>query len=909
MNHNRFSLLLLLTFLCYNFCFAQQPAHVPGQILVSVQPGKSPQALTRRMERDIFVSSARAKKVADLLNVWLLETIPSAEQAALEWLRRQPEVRMAQYNHILENRGAPIHTNGFFPYENLPTENEILPNDPLFSQQWQLLNTGANGGTPNADLDAELAWDITTGGLTPAGDTIVVAVIDGGINLTNNELLPNLWKNWAEIPGDNIDNDNNGYVDDFRGWNVYVGNDNILGVSTGHGTPVSAIIGAKGNNNLGVTGINWNVKIMFVAGGGTEAKILESYNYVLQSRKRYNASNGQSGAFVVAVNCSWGTDYGQPADAPLWCAAFDSLGAAGIISVAATANNPVNVDAVGDLPTTCPSDFQLAVTSLTKTDAKAPNAAWGAQHVDLGAYGEGVFTAGSGNSYGSFTGTSFAAPQVAGAVGLLYSAPCPNLIAMAKADPAAAALWAKDLVLNSTTPNSALQGITLTGGRLNLYSLLQDYQDQCSPCPAPFALHALDISVNAALLKWSEIADFQTVTLHWRQSGASTWNTVNDVENSYFLENLQPCTWYEFALSAVCQQGISSDLSVVANFKTDGCCEPPANIWANGISSTKATLIWNKVTAAIGYRLRVRPAGGSWMFYDLDASTLFTLENLSPCTDYEAQVLTLCTTGPTTYSNPTFFKTAGCGSCTDANYCTAKAEYADEEWIASVAIGNWEHNSGGNSGYQDFTGNQASVLQIFSQTPLDVTVTPGFSGLPYKEHFRIFIDFNMDGDFNDDGELAFDPGWASDSPMYGQLAVPDFQSLGLTRMRVMMKYKGVSNLPPTPCETFEFGQVEDYCVELSLPVSAEVPGQMSSALLVYPQPASEEVTLEFPDNAATGTWNISAWDVTGRQIFSEMRSVATNGTLQLTVRDWPSGAYVVSAEQGGRMFRGVVLKG
>lgn len=908
MNHNRFSLLLLLTFLGYNFCLAQKTAHLPGQILVSLHPDKSPQTLMRRMENDIPVSKTSPKKIADFLNIWLLETNPEAEQVALEWLRRQPEVRMAQFNHVLENRASPLRNEGFDPTNSQTTGYDILPNDPLFSQQWQLMNTGANGGTANADLDAELAWDITTGGLTPAGDTIVVAVIDGGIDLMHTDLASNLWKNWAEIPGDNLDNDNNGYVDDFRGWNVNVGNDNILGVSTGHGTPVSAIIGAKGNNNNGVTGINWNVKIMFVAGGGNEAKILESYNYVLQSRKRYNASNGQSGAFVVAVNCSWGTDYGQPDDAPLWCAAFDSLGAAGILSVAATANIPVNVDVVGDLPTTCPNDFLLTVTSLTKTDVKASNAAWGPTHIDLGAYGEGIFTAGANNGYGTYNGTSFAAPQVAGAVALLYSAPCPNLIALAKSDPAAAALWAKGLILSSTTPNNALQDITLTGGRLNLYSLLQDYQDQCSPCPAPFALHVLDISVNSALLKWSEIADFQTVTLYWRQSGSSNWNVVNDVEGTYLLENLQPCTWYEFALSAVCQQGISSDWSVVTSFKTDGCCEPPTNIWAEWATSAEALLTWNKVTAAVGYRLRVRPAGGSWMFYDVDATTIFTVQNLLPCTNYEVQVLTLCSTGPTIYSASAFFKTAGCGSCTDANYCTAKAQYAAEEWIASVAIGNWEHSSGGNSGYQDFTGNQPSVLQIFSQTPLDVTITPGFSGLPYKEHFRIFIDFNMDGDFDDSGELTFDPGWASDSPMYGQLAVPNFQSVGLTRMRVMMKYKGVSNLPPTPCETFEFGQVEDYCVELSFSVSTETPEQTTNNLLIYPQPAGEHVTLEFPENTIAGGWNISVWDVTGRQVFAGLRSLTMGGTLRLAVGDWPSGAYVILAEQDERLFRGVILK-
>src|SRR5690606_16239087 len=114
-----------------------------------------------------------------------------------------------------------------------------------------------------------------------------------------------------------------------------------------------------------------------------------------------------------------------------------------------------------------------------------------------GAYGQGVFTAGADNSYDAYTGTSFAAPHVSGAIGLLYSAPCPNLIAVAKSDPAAAALWAKNLLLSSTTPNTALQNITVTGGRLNLYSLLSEYEDQCSPCLPPFALLTENISTGS----------------------------------------------------------------------------------------------------------------------------------------------------------------------------------------------------------------------------------------------------------------------------------------------------------------------------------------------------------------------------------------------------------------------------
>jgi hypothetical protein len=168
--------------------------------------------------------------------------------------------------------------------------------------------------------------------------------------------------------------------------------------------------------------------------------------------------------------------------------------------------------------------------------------------------------------------------------------------------------------------------------------------------------------------------------------------------------------------------------------------------------------------------------------------------------------------------------------------------------------------------------------------------------LPYKEWFRIFIDFNMDGDFDDAGELAFDPAWASDAPVSGQITPPNFSSYGLTRMRVMMKYKG-ANLPPQPCETFDFGQVEDYCVELAFPVnSTDLPSRNEEKLLIYPQPASDEFWLELPGDA-DGVWEVKVWDW-----------AAQGGKVQLSAKNWPTGSYIVQARQNGRVFWGQLVK-
>ncbi len=801
----------------------------------------------------------------------------------------------------------------FFGCGEISLLAQTLPNDPLFAQQWHHRNNGVPGGLPNADLDSDLAWTFATGGLTPAGDTIVVAVIDGGIDQLHPDLVANLWRNWAEIPNDGIDNDQNGYIDDVRGWNVLKNSDEIGGLSAAHGTPVSGIIGAQGNNGIGGSGVNWKVKIMFVATGGTVADVLAAYEYIWQARRRYNRTGGKQGAFVVAVNNSFGTNLGVPAQAPLWCAAFDSLGQAGILSVAATANSPIDVDVLGDLPTTCPSDYLISVTSLARTDKKALNAAWGKQHIDLGAYGDGVFSTASVGSYGTFSGTSFAAPMVSGAVALLYSASCPRLIAEAQINPATAALRVKKWLLESVSPNPSLLGITLSGGRLNLASLLEAYQDGCPKCPAPFALEAALPDVSPVVLLWKQVPDNQNTRLRWREVGTVEWKQETGVKSPFLLSSLKPCTDYEFAVKAFCGPASESDWSPAKAFRSSGCCVPPTKLQPSFTQPTSVDLVWTQVPTAAGYRLRFRPQGSAnWTFLVFETHQ-GKIENLKPCTNFEVAVQTLCDAlGGSDFSEPFFFKTSGCGSCTEAAYCPSKSEHADDEWIAAVQIDSWSHISGiGGAGYQNFTNSSAEPLQLFSGINRSVTVTPGFVGQPFKEMFRIFVDFNADGDFDDANELAFDPGFAHNGPMSGMLVVPPFNTSGLVRMRVMMKFANAVSGLPKPCEIFGFGQVEDYCVELR-PGGASPVDDFSEKLGVFsafPQPATQQVTLLFPFGIAPDAGSLQIWDAIGRAVSVEVSSTA-DGTVNINTSNWSSGIYQVRAVATGRIFQGkiVVLK-
>ncbi len=444
---------------------AQQAEYVPGELLVQMKPGTTASSLALAFATD---GVSVQEQVSDIMNVYLIAFDPSkkSEQEILYQVRMHPAVQVAQFNHYISLR------KGFSPsdmYREMDNMLSTMPNDPRFGEQWALHNTGQSGGLNDADIDAPEAWDFTKGGLTSLGDTIVVAVVDGGFDLAHNDL--NFWKNWQEIPGNGIDDDGNGYIDDVNGWNAYNNNGNVT--DDDHGTHVAGIVGARGNNSIGVSGVNWNVKVMAIQGSSsTEATVIRAYTYALKNRMLYNQTNGAKGAFIVVTNASFGVDYGQPANFPLWCAMYDSLGKYGILSCGATANLNVNVDLQGDIPTACPSEWLITVTNTTRTDTKNSGAGYGKVTIDLGAPGTSVLNTLPGNTYGSLTGTSMATPTVAGAVALMFAAANPNFMQSYKANLPLGASMIKQFLLDGTDSISALANITVTDGRLNVYKAI-----------------------------------------------------------------------------------------------------------------------------------------------------------------------------------------------------------------------------------------------------------------------------------------------------------------------------------------------------------------------------------------------------------------------------------------------------
>ncbi|HQW56616.1 MAG TPA: S8/S53 family peptidase [Saprospiraceae bacterium] len=449
MNIFKSTTLFLMIILC--FCSASLYGQsqsgsglIPGSFIVIFESQQS------------LVSFIQSKKPAfnGTENVnYLRNTLPIA-------LVTDGAISLEEFKYKMEHTPGVVNI-----LQDYKLEQRRIPNDPLYGpSQWNM-----------PIIKAPQAWEITTGGETESGDEIVVGVLDDGFLIDHPDLMDNVFTNPFEIPDNGLDDDENGYIDDVHGVDILT-RANTHQVKS-HGTGVMSIIGARGNNAKGMTGINWNVKILPVSNVFTAgiSGLLQGYDYISGFRKRFNESDGSKGALVVSINFSGGLPKKFPTDYPIWCEMYESVGEQGILSVCATVNSDVNVDIEGDLPTLCTSDYLIMVTNTTPADVKYSGAGYSSIAVDLGAPGEGNIAANGIGDYSTFGGTSCATPHVTGAVALMYANKGTELQTLYKTAPAYAALTIKNAILKNVDPIPSLTGKTVSGGRLNLLKMMQNY--------------------------------------------------------------------------------------------------------------------------------------------------------------------------------------------------------------------------------------------------------------------------------------------------------------------------------------------------------------------------------------------------------------------------------------------------
>ncbi|MGI6524111.1 MAG: S8 family peptidase [Bdellovibrionota bacterium] len=314
------------------------------------------------------------------------------------------------------------------------------PNDSKFNEQWGL--------SKNLGIDTETAWNVTTG-----SQDMIVAVIDTGIDYTHPDLAANIWVNNGEIPGNGIDDDGNGYIDDVYGMSTIGAKGDPMDAN-GHGTHVAGVIGASGNNGIGISGINWNIKLLGcrflnAKGSGSLAGAVEAINYVVSMKKR--------GFNIVAMNNSWG---GGGFSQVMYNAIEKAL-AEGITFVAAAGNESNN----NDVKPTYPAGYNLAnvisVGAIGRSGSLADFSNFGAKTVTIAAPGVSIVSTYLNGTYKSLSGTSMATPFVTGSVALLKSL-------YPKITPTELTAHLK----KTGTSNTKLDGLVESGKVLNLGRLI-----------------------------------------------------------------------------------------------------------------------------------------------------------------------------------------------------------------------------------------------------------------------------------------------------------------------------------------------------------------------------------------------------------------------------------------------------
>jgi subtilisin family serine protease len=399
--------------------------HIEDQVIIKLLPSKKRASIKRALKREMSASMVTSFTSIDA-ELWKLENM--TVQDALIQYYNDPRVEYIEPNYRL-------------------TILDIIPDDKHFSKLWGLNNSGQENGRYDADIDAPEAWSMHK------GSSIIVAVIDTGVDYNHQDLSDNMWTNQDEIPDNNIDDDNNGFIDDYYGYD-FVNNDGNPYDDQSHGTHCAGTIAAIGNNGIGVAGVNWNARIMALKflnneGRGSTSDAIKALEYAIQMGAKIS-------------NNSWGGgSYSQ--------ALYDAINKAnsmGHIFVSAAGNG--GSDKIGDnndgipvYPCTFNIESIVSVAATDINDKRAVFSNFGRISVDLGAPGVKIYSTLPGNNYGYKNGTSMATPHVTGSISLIMGI-----------FPSFQSWQIKDFIIQTVDPVSDLANTTVSGGRLNLFQAL-----------------------------------------------------------------------------------------------------------------------------------------------------------------------------------------------------------------------------------------------------------------------------------------------------------------------------------------------------------------------------------------------------------------------------------------------------
>lgn len=544
----------------------EKSKYIEGEVLVKFKSGTLT-ASSLKTHQSIGAKVLKSFKIVPNLELVKLPANTSLKDAVIKYMA-DPLVEYAEPNYIRR-------------------VSATIPNDQYFHQQWALHNTGTfASGSAGADIKAVQAWDVHTG-----NGEIVIAVLDTGIDYNHAEFSGNIWINTGEIPNNGIDDDGNGKIDDWRGWNFFSNNNNSND-DHGHGTFVSGIIGAKGNNLIGIAGMMWNVKIMPLKfldrnGEGTIADEIAAIQYAISKGAKIINASYSGGSFSQAEND-----------------AIVSANTAGILVMAAAGNG--GNDDIGDnndffpeYPASYNLPNILAIAATDQNDRIASFSNFGLNSVHVAAPGVYILstvpTSIFPSGYDFSLGTSASTPHVSGLTGLLYSYYAhftPSQI--------------RSTILRYVDVLPSLSGFIQTGGRINAYKAI-------SSLLVPTGLNAIATSVTQISLSWVDNATGEDGYKVERKEASGSFSQIASISanaTSYTDSGIKDGTSYTYRVRAFNTIPADSVYSNEAAAITP--LQPPANLAATAVSTSQVNLSWaDNSKTEDGYKIERKLLGAS----------------------------------------------------------------------------------------------------------------------------------------------------------------------------------------------------------------------------------------------------------------------------------------------------------